>query len=87
MKVHLDCFLFSYALAWNPKVPGRLLSGSADGIVCLWDVNAKPEMDCGDRYIDALLKLDNHTDVIESVAWHHESNNLCCSVGDDKVRS
>jgi histone-binding protein RBBP4 len=28
-----------YGLAWNPKDPGLLLSGSDDGLVCLWNVN------------------------------------------------
>lgn len=28
-----------YGLAWNPKDPGLLISGSDDGLVCLWNVS------------------------------------------------
>jgi WD40 repeat protein len=30
-----------YGLSWNPHTEGRLLSGSDDGRVCMWDVGAK----------------------------------------------
>lgn len=75
-------------MAWNPNIEGRLCSGSADGLVCLWDVESAPQLDDsnGHRYINPLMTLEKHTNVVEDVAWHHESNNLLTSVGDDKVQ-
>ena len=28
-----------YGLSWSPRKDGFLLSGSDDGIICLWDIN------------------------------------------------
>ncbi len=30
-----------YGLSWNPHTEGRLLSGSDDGRICMWDLGAK----------------------------------------------
>jgi WD40 repeat protein len=34
-----------YGLHWNPNVEGEVISGSDDGLVCLWNVNDKPGSD------------------------------------------
>jgi histone-binding protein RBBP4 len=28
-----------YGLSWNPTKEGILLSGSDDGLICIWDIN------------------------------------------------
>lgn len=66
-----------YGLCWNPLEAGRLLSGSDDSMVCLWDVNSSA-ID-----IQALQILAGHNDVVEDVDWHKLHANICGSVGDD----
>lgn len=71
-----------YGLSWSEKKEGHLLSGSDDGIVCLWDISAK-EADGGS--LDALTKFSGHGEfVVEDVAWHKHHENFFGSVGDDK---
>jgi len=33
-----------YGLSWNPNRKGYLISGSDDGIICLWDINEPNEL-------------------------------------------
>mmetsp|Transcript_28359 Transcript_28359/g.28652 ORF Transcript_28359/g.28652 Transcript_28359/m.28652 type:complete len:448 (-) Transcript_28359:199-1542(-) len=67
-----------YGLAWSGLDQGKLLSGSDDHLVCLWDLNeAGPE-------VSPLQKLSAHTDVVEDVDWHKSYAHLFGSVGDDK---
>jgi len=70
-----------YGLAWNPspQKTGELLSGSDDGKVCLWSVEAAS----GER-IEAKQTKTLHTAVVEDVAWHIRDPNLFGSVGDDR---
>ena len=37
----LTIFTQGYGLSWCPHMEGRLLSGSEDGLICTWDVQAK----------------------------------------------
>lgn len=78
-------FFFSFGLSWNIKDKGKLLSGSYDGLVCLWDVNKNPTTDNNVRYITATHTFRGHEDVVEDVDWHPEQRNVFASVGDDKV--
>jgi histone-binding protein RBBP4 len=67
-----------WAVCWSPHTEARLVSGSDDTDICVWDLKeagktAKP-----------LQKFTAHTDVIEDVAWHSKDENLFASVSDDK---
>ncbi|XP_019171760.1 PREDICTED: WD-40 repeat-containing protein MSI1-like [Ipomoea nil] len=70
-----------HALSWSPFQQGHLLSGSEDGQICLWDVNATPK----DKTLEVMriFDIDQHGSV-EDVAWHTEDKNLFGSVGEDK---
>merc|ERR1711998_67683 len=68
-----------YGLAWSTLQEGRLLSGSDDAKVCLWDVNAAKTS------LDATTIFNGHTDVVEDVAWHMHNEQWFGSVGDDRM--
>jgi len=76
-----------YGLAWSP-VAGhhRLLSGSDDGLVCVWDVaggsgGAVP----GKPTLQPLFKIEAHSgEVVEDVAWHGTHPDIFASVSDDR---
>lgn len=70
-----------YGIDWNPNEKGMLLSGSDDGVVCLWNTNAK----VGENNIlNPLSKFTDHTSVVEDVSWHKSHKDIFVSVGDDK---
>lgn len=71
-----------YGLAWSPHTEGRLLSGSDDAQICIWDVAAAPR---GARTLDATSVFREHLGVVEDVAWHGRQPNVFGSVGDDKA--
>jgi histone-binding protein RBBP4 len=56
-----------YGIAWSTLVEGRLLSGSDDKVVCVWDTNG--HVGKGGT-VEPLRKLEYHTSVVEDVAWH-----------------
>ena len=69
-----------YGLAWDPHGTNRrVVSGSEDHKVCLWDLSAAKEVQ-----VDACAIFNGHTDVVEDVAWHTRDPNLIGSVGDDR---
>ena len=70
-----------YGLAWSPLEAGKLLSGSDDMKVCLWDTNAAPGKD---SVLPPLFSLTSHTAVVEDVAWHAHHKDVFASVSDDK---
>jgi len=73
-----------YGLAWSPHTEGRLISGSEDGSVCLWDVTASiAKGSKSGTQINPLSTFRCHTDVVEDVDWHPKDANLIGSVGDD----
>lgn len=76
-----------FGLSWSPKEAGKILSGSNDAIVCLWDLNKTASMDHAKkvRYLNASRIFKGHEDVVEDVNWHSEQRYLFASVGDDKV--
>lgn len=67
-----------WALCWSPHTEARLVSGSDDTDVCMWDLQG-----VGNK-AQPLHKFTTHTDVIEDVAWHAKDENLFASVSDDK---
>jgi histone-binding protein RBBP4 len=67
-----------YGLSWNPHVPAKLLSGSDDCRICVWDLNQ------GGEHVSAVNTWVGHSDVVEDVAWHNSSPHVFGSVGDDK---
>lgn len=67
-----------FALEWCPHKAGRLLSGSFDGGICLWDV-VQSTSD-----VHPLLHVPNaHKGAVEDVDWHKQYNFLFGSAGDD----
>mmetsp|Transcript_304 Transcript_304/g.857 ORF Transcript_304/g.857 Transcript_304/m.857 type:complete len:518 (-) Transcript_304:285-1838(-) len=77
-----------YGLAWSTHDEGRLVSGSEDATVCLFDVNSVvkktgPGSESGAQ-IPAVSTFAGHTDVVEDVDWHRRDPNLVGSVGDDR---
>ena len=70
-----------YGLAWSPHTEGRLLSGSDDAQICLWDVAGAPR---GARTLDAASTFREHLGVVEDVAWHGTLPHVFGSVGDDR---
>nr|GMD91633.1 WD-40 repeat-containing protein MSI1 [Ipomoea batatas] len=68
------------ALSWSPLKQGYLLSGSDDGQICIWDVNATPN----DKALEAMHIFDIQHGCAKDVAWHMKNENLFGSVGEDK---
>ena len=66
-----------YGLSWNPHSAGLLLSGSDDGLICLWDVSQAP------LEVNNVTKFDSHTDVVEDVDWHKQFDHVFGSVSDN----
>mmetsp|Transcript_9618 Transcript_9618/g.14319 ORF Transcript_9618/g.14319 Transcript_9618/m.14319 type:complete len:433 (+) Transcript_9618:363-1661(+) len=72
-----------YGLAWDPHTHSsnkKLLSGSEDCKVCLWDL-----AEASTVVLNALCSFEGHTDVVEDVAWHTRDPNMIGSVGDDRA--
>jgi histone-binding protein RBBP4 len=67
-----------YGLNWSPLTTGRLLSGSDDSTVCMWDL-AEAGLE-----VQALQIKRGHTDVVEDVSWSAQHAHLFASVGDDR---
>jgi histone-binding protein RBBP4 len=72
-----------YGLSWSPLQSGHLLSGSDDGLVCLWDISAGSSG--ANSSLDPKLVLKGHSSVVEDVAWHRHNETLVASCGDDKM--
>ena len=70
-----------YGLSWNPLREGLLLSGSDDGIICLWDINQVSKVE-----VDPVYQVHNSHDgeEVEDVAWSQYDEGQYVSVGDDK---
>ena len=70
-----------YGLSWNNAYEGRLLSGSDDNLICVWDVNQPNQLS---NTCEALKIFEGHTQVVEDVCWNHFDGNVFASVSDDK---
>jgi len=69
-----------YGLSWNSKAAGRLLSGSEDALILVWDVNAP----CSDKgAVQAAAQFRGHEGPVTDVAWCVHSPSVFGSVGDD----
>lgn len=75
-----------YGLAWSPHNEGRLVTGSEDKTICLWDVSSVigSKSEAGTQ-IHATSVFRGHTDVVEDVDWHKRDPNMIGSVGDDRA--
>lgn len=72
-------------MAWSPFQSGKLLSGSEDATVKLWDVEAAYAAGSSPgTQIKAVSTFVAHTDIVEDVAWHGKDAIMAGSVGDDK---
>lgn len=70
-----------YGISWNTKRKGLLLSGSDDGIICVWDVESASQLYSS---MEPLSKYEEHAGVVEDVAWHRFNSEIFGTVGDDK---
>lgn len=66
-----------FGVCWSPVLPGRLLSGSNDARVCVWDIAAASPSTA------ALHTYTGHTGAVGDVAWHATQPSTFGSVGDD----
>ncbi|KAL9657486.1 hypothetical protein ABK040_016752 [Willaertia magna] len=72
-----------YGICWNYKKDGMLASGSDDAKVCVWDIVAQQKQ-VENGSLNPLLVLEDHTSVVEDVAWHRLHEFLLGTVCDDK---
>ena len=70
-----------YGIDWNSRQEGYLLSGSDDNTICIWDIQGAT---APNKALEPLLKLEEHTGVVEDVCWHKFHDKVFGSVGDDK---
>ncbi|KAF2769797.1 nucleosome remodeling complex, CAF-I subunit [Teratosphaeria nubilosa] len=71
-----------FALEWNPHVEGQLLSGSADGTVCLWDLEKDFRIE--NKTVKPKTTYTQHSATVNDVQYHPTLGaNLFGSVADD----
>ncbi|KAJ6238599.1 wd40 repeat family [Anaeramoeba flamelloides] len=68
-----------YGISWNPHRHGRLLSGSYDDRICIWDIKHAESHET-----DPIHKIDSHSGIVEDVQWCPNKANEFASVGDDR---
>mmetsp|Transcript_23214 Transcript_23214/g.77975 ORF Transcript_23214/g.77975 Transcript_23214/m.77975 type:complete len:431 (+) Transcript_23214:76-1368(+) len=76
-----------YGLSWSTTTEGHLLSGSDDGLVCLWDLGAGPGAGprAGAHVLQAKATFKAHPgSVCEDVDWSKHKAETFGSVGDDR---
>ena len=66
-----------FGVSWSPLAAGRLLSGSNDARVCVWDITAASPTTA------ALYTYTGHVGAVGDVAWHASQPHTFGSVGDD----
>mmetsp|Transcript_40599 Transcript_40599/g.95367 ORF Transcript_40599/g.95367 Transcript_40599/m.95367 type:complete len:418 (+) Transcript_40599:152-1405(+) len=69
-----------YGLSWNSNKAGRLLSGSNDARLCIWDVEATH---ADKSAVRPLATFQGHTAAVQDVSWSFQKPNSFASVGDD----
>jgi WD40 repeat protein len=76
-----------YAMAWSPHTEGRLVSGSEDANLLLWDVRSGYTTKGPGTPLHPIRTYASsphgHLATIEDVAWHGKDANLIGSVADD----
>ncbi|KAJ1553966.1 Histone-binding protein rbbp4 [Nowakowskiella sp. JEL0078] len=70
-----------YGLEWHPRIHGKILSASEEGVVCLWDINSYTKEN---REIEALQSYNGHSAWVEDISWSAVHDAVFASVGDDK---
>jgi histone-binding protein RBBP4 len=71
-----------WGLSWSPLDQGKLVSGSGDRAICVWDAQAA--LDGQSSTSKPLLKIDeSHTDSVCDVAWNYFERDIFASVADD----
>jgi histone-binding protein RBBP4 len=72
-----------YGLSWNPHTEGLVLSGSDDGLICLWNIEHGTK---SNKQLKATQTFSGHNEeVVESVAFHGFHANIFGSCSDDKT--
>jgi histone-binding protein RBBP4 len=56
-----------YGLCWSKKVEGRLVSGSDDYQICIWDDIFEEK----EKVQNPTYKFSEHENVVEDVCWHN----------------
>lgn len=69
-----------YGLNWNPHVEGRLITGSEDATVRLWDTTGYTK---GGTQLSPVRTYTNHSAIVNDVAYHPCHDSLFGSVSDD----
>eukprot|EP00475_Leptophrys_vorax_P036070 TRINITY_DN6029_c0_g1_i2.p1 TRINITY_DN6029_c0_g1~~TRINITY_DN6029_c0_g1_i2.p1 ORF type:complete len:470 (-),score=77.81 TRINITY_DN6029_c0_g1_i2:129-1430(-) len=71
-----------WGLSWSTLEKGRLVSGSEDRAICVWDAQAV--LDGQTDSVRPLLMLEKaHEDSVCDVSWNYFERALIASVGDD----
>lgn len=65
-----------FGLNWSTLKEGYLLSGSNDGIVCMWDINSGSS--------EPLKSYHEHSSECNDVSFNKKVDNIMVSCGDDK---
>lgn len=65
-----------YGLSFNPNDKGKLLSGSDDATIALWDINTK-------NYHPASIWASAHSNIVNDCKWHEFDSNIFGSVSED----
>lgn len=77
-----------YAMAWSLHEEGKLVSGSEDANILLWDARSGYNTKGPGTPLAPIRTYasspNGHTATIEDVAWHAKDANLIGSVSDDK---
>lgn len=75
-------------MAWSPHEEGKLVSGSEDASVLLWDVRSGYQTKEPGTFVSPVRSYgsspDGHVETVEDVAWHPKDAHIIGSVSDDK---
>ncbi|KAI9299234.1 putative histone-binding protein rbbD [Neoconidiobolus thromboides FSU 785] len=69
-----------FAMSWNTKKEGQLITGSGDKTICLWDISGWTK---GQNKMEPVTTYKGHTDYVADVTWHPFEEKIFGSVGDD----
>ncbi|KAK9174385.1 Histone-binding protein RBBP4/WD40 repeat containing protein [Cryptosporidium meleagridis] len=73
--------LEGWALSWNKTKESYLASGSDDNVICLWDIQSKPNN--YETKLKPILKFIGHEKSVQDISWNPSNENIMISVGDD----
>jgi len=72
-----------YGLCWSNKIKGRLASGSDDGVVCVWDIDASSNSSKNNE-VSPIATFTGHDSIVEDVSFHRVHDSMLGSVSDDR---